>query len=92
MCRWLVYVGTGAPLAPALLLYHEDHALIAQSENSDVYTPGLKRDSKHALRNHSVNVHGSGLGWYPEYCGPASGKRLPARGRLQTSLEVSSST
>ena len=87
MCRWLLYVSTTThPVAPALLLYHADHGLILQSEDATVYTPGLQRDSKHALRNHNVNVHGGGLGWYPEHT--TSDKKLPFAGRLKTKLEI----
>ena len=60
MCRWLVYFGDR--MVPANLLYYAEHALIKQSENSEVHTPGLKRNYN---RNHRVNVHGSGLGYYP---------------------------
>ena len=60
MCRWLVYFGDR--MVPANLLYYAEHALIKQSENSTVNTPGLKQNYN---RNHRVNVHGSGLGYYP---------------------------
>ena len=37
MCRWLVYFGDR--MVPANLLYYAEHALIKQSENSEVHTP-----------------------------------------------------
>ena len=62
MCRWLVYVGQ--PIVPGILLYQHDNALILQSEH-ETYTPHLTVDANWRKRNHEINVHGSGLGWYP---------------------------
>ena len=59
MCRWLLYYGH--PIVPGTLLYQHDNGLIVQSE-SHSHTPGLPTNQK---RNHEVNTHGSGLGWYP---------------------------
>ena len=60
MCRWMVYFGEA--VVPSNLLYYSDRAFILQSEHSSSFTPGLQ---KNLNRNHIVNVHGVGLGWYP---------------------------
>jgi predicted glutamine amidotransferase len=54
-----------------LIIYfsYAEHALIRQSENSEIHTPGLTRNYR---RNHRVNVHGSGLGYYPRLVGEDS--------------------
>jgi hypothetical protein len=46
MCRWLVYYGE--PLVPAVLIFYQDHSLIAQSERDmdAQYTPGINNPAR----------------------------------------------
>ena len=76
-------------MVPAILLYHKDHALIAQSEDPVTYTPGMQVDEAYHKRNHAVNVHGSGLGWYSDHVPAAAhgGVSLP-HGIYPTDLEI----
>ena len=60
MCRWLLYFGDA--VCPANILFFAGHGLINQSEDVEAYTPEV---SENDARNNRVNVHGSGLGWYP---------------------------
>ena len=60
MCRWMLYYGD--PIMPSMLLFQTEHGLILQSESASTFTPQLERNT---LRNHPINVHGSGLGYYP---------------------------
>ena len=64
MCRWIFYYGEEVCLGK--LLYGATHGLANMSEGAG-YTPGCERNHR---RNHPVNVHGCGVGWYAcDRCG-----------------------
>ena len=64
MCRWIFYYGEEVCLGK--LLYGATHGLANMSEGAG-YTPGCERNHR---RNHPVNVHGGGVGWYAcDRCG-----------------------
>ena len=58
LARWLVWVGKSTVVSN--LIFGARHSLATQSEAGG-FTPGCTHDDN---RNHSVNVHGCGIGWY----------------------------
>lgn len=73
MCRWIFYYGEEVCLGK--LLYGATHGLANMSEGAG-YTPGCERNHR---RNHPVNVHGCGVGWYAcDRCGLVDGNGLDA--------------
>mmetsp|Transcript_24486 Transcript_24486/g.79928 ORF Transcript_24486/g.79928 Transcript_24486/m.79928 type:complete len:262 (+) Transcript_24486:121-906(+) len=64
MCRWLLYYG-GKEVCAAGLIFGASHSLAQQSESAG-FTPGIPRNEQ---RNHAVNVHGCGVGWYASSAG-----------------------
>ena len=76
MCRWIFYYGEEVCLGK--LLYGATHALANMSEGAG-YTPGCERNHR---RNHPVNVHGCGVGWYAcDRCGLVDADGLDAYDR-----------
>ena len=73
MCRWIFYYGEEVCLGK--LLYGATHGLANMSEGAG-YTPGCERNHR---RNHPVNVHGCGVGWYAcDRCGLVDSNGLDA--------------
>ncbi|EEH56790.1 uncharacterized protein MICPUCDRAFT_57720 [Micromonas pusilla CCMP1545] len=64
MCRWIFYYGEEVCIAK--LIFGCTHGLATMSHGAG-YTPGCELNHN---RNHPVNVHGCGIGWYAcEKCG-----------------------
>jgi len=58
MCRWVFYYGDEVCISK--IIYGAYHGLANMADGAG-YTPGVERDIR---RNHEVNVHGCGIGWY----------------------------
>lgn len=58
MCRWIYYYGEEVCISK--LIYGASHGLATMADRAG-WTPGCARDAE---RNHEVNVHGCGIGWY----------------------------
>ena len=58
MCRWVFYYGDEVCISQ--IIYGAYHGLANMADGAG-FTPGVARDAR---RNHEVNVHGCGIGWY----------------------------
>ena len=58
MCRWVFYYGDEVCISK--IIYGAYHGLANMADGAG-FTPGVERDIR---RNHEVNVHGCGIGWY----------------------------